>query len=492
MSFTSPVFFLFLPLVLILYLLLPGKARMPLLLTASYLFYAYYDVRLLALIFITTLTSYFAGIAMSRSTALRGKKTAVCITVFVCLGILFFFKYFNFTVEIACSLLHLAGIHIPFEGFSILLPMGISFYIFQTMSYCFDVYSGKIMAEKNLGFYALFVVFFPQLVAGPIERPGDLLPRLKRTPSPARADMEEGFRLFIQGYAKKLLIADTIAPFVNAAYSDIPDAGGAALLAATVLFAIQIYCDFSGYSDIASGCARFLGIHLTENFKYPYQAVSIRDFWGRWHISLTRWLRDYLYIPLGGNRKGIFRQCVNILLTFLISGLWHGANLTYVIWGCIHGFYLILETLFWRKKTLPDKWRLPGRFFTFSLVSFAWIFFRAPSVSAALLVISSIFTDFSLQHLLQGLGASPTQLLILLVIILLLPFLEKLPSLDIFSAPGKLPAPDKPSAPKEYRMPGNRQIGILFFYFVLILVIILSRILSLTTDGATTFIYFQF
>ena len=478
MSFTSPAFIIFLPFIIILLRILPKKARMPFLLASSYFFYAYYDVRFLILILLTTTVSYFSGRIMNRTNSLSVRKCAIAVTILVCIGTLIFFKYFNFFLTSTCSILNLFGISAEFSGFAILLPMGISFYTFQTMSYCFDVYSGKVEAETNFAYYALFIVFFPQLVAGPIERPKDLLPQLHGTLAPQGDDVVQGLRLLLRGYAKKILIADTLALFVNTAYSDIAHASGAALLAATIFFAFQIYCDFSGYTDIARGCALFLGIHLSNNFNHPYRAVSIRDFWSRWHMSLTRWFRDYLYIPLGGNRKGCFRQCVNILLTFLVSGLWHGANITYLIWGGIHGVYLILETLLLKKKTIPARWRPLGRILTFVLVCFAWIFFRAPSLTDALYIITSIFTRFMPQQLLTGLGASSLQFMIVLCTMLLLPYLEQLPALASHKSA------DAFSMAKE--------LGTVLIYFVLILTVILCRILILTTNGSTSFIYFQF
>lgn len=473
MSFTSPVFFLFLPVVLLLYRLCQRRGRILLLLASSYLFYAYYDIRLLILILITTLTSYYAGISIAHTNSPAKKRRFVALTMVVCLGILFFFKYFNFALDTTYSLVRLFGLDAPDIHLNILLPMGISFYTFQTMSYIFDVYAKKIHAERNIGYYALFVVFFPQLVAGPIERPADLIPQLRSKPTPSKEDYSQGLAFLLRGYAKKIILADTLSGYVDTAYGNIPTAGGAALILATVLFAIQIYCDFSGYSDIALGCARFLGIRLTENFHRPYQAVTIRDFWRRWHISLTRWFRDYLYIPLGGNRKGLPRQCVNILLTFLVSGLWHGANLTYVLWGGIHGIYLIIETLLLRKKELPKKYSLLGQCITFPLVCFAWIFFRAPSVNDACLIIATIFTHFDAGNLLDGIGATRMEFLLFTLSILLLPALERLPS----------------------TITANHQLSsirIVLLYYILVLTIVLFRIMVLTTTGSTSFIYFQF
>lgn len=468
MSFTSPVFFIFLPIVLLLYRILPKKYRPVLLLAASYIFYAYYDVRLLTLIFITTIVSYICARCMNTESA-KARKRALIIAIITCLGILFAFKYFNFAVDGVFSILRLFGVNISFDGFDILLPMGISFYVFQTMSYTFDVYRGKYNAESNLGYYALFVVFFPQLVAGPIERPADLLPQLKNAPTPSRQDFAEGFKMFLRGYAKKFLIADFVAVFVNTAYSNPKEAGGAALIVATIMFAFQIYCDFSGYSDIALGCARFMGIRLSENFHSPYSASSIGEFWKRWHISLTRWFTDYLYIPLGGSRKGLPCQCRNIMIVFLVSGLWHGANLTYVVWGGLHGFYLIIEKLISKRKLEHKHNKFFGIIITFTLVCFAWIFFRASSINDALYIIRTIFTNFNGGHLLLGLGITTVELLAALLLICALPLIEKLPTL---------------CRPLQART--------LLFYYILTIAIIICRSYILTGYGSSAFIYFQF
>ncbi len=476
MSFTTPIFFVFLPAVLLLYRQLPHRLRMPLLLAASYLFYAYYDWRLLILIFITTAVSYAAARYMSSKGSKKQRRPALILTMCICLGILFIFKYFNFAVGGIFALSRLFGANADFKGFDIILPMGISFYVFQTMSYVFDVYYGKITAEKNIGFYGLFVVFFPQLVAGPIERPGDLLPQLKASLNPNRHDLSQGMRLLLRGYAKKLLIADFIAGYVDNAYNNPGSAGGMALAVATVLFAVQIYCDFSGYSDIALGCGRLMGIKLTTNFNEPYRAVTIRDFWRRWHISLTRWFTDYLYIPLGGSHKGLVRQCINIIITFLVSGLWHGASLTFIVWGGLHGIYLAAETLILRGRQLSSKSKIPGRIITFLLVCFAWIFFRAGSITDAFGIIRSIAVNPLPGNFMSGLGISQLELITTAALIILLPFIDRLMPLATGS--------DEAHAKVQHKTA--------LIYMILILAIIICRCLVLTDHGATAFIYFQF
>ncbi len=457
MSFVTPVFSLFLPVTVALYWLLPGKLRWILLLAASLLFYAWHNVWLLSLILITILVSYFCARSMEAAETQTGKRRAMIFSTLVCLGILAIFKYLDFAVGSVCSLANLLGAEISFSGLHILLPMGISFYVFQTMSYVFDVYRGTVPAEKHLGYYALFVTFFPQLVAGPIERPENLLPQLKEQRKFQKSDLADAAPYLLRGYCKKVLIADFLAPFVESAYDHIDTAGGFALTVATVLFAVQIYCDFSGYSDIALGCGRLMGIRLTDNFRRPYGAPSIREFWRRWHISLTNWFTDYVYIPLGGSRAGLWKTCRNTLITFLISGLWHGANWTFVLWGGLHGLYLVAERL------LGEKFR-PGKILTFCLVCFAWIFFRSATVSDAFAVIGQIFSPWT-----QGPGLQLRELLTCGLLIGLLPLVEKIPRL-------------------RRDAPGNQWLVYLFGT----LAVVLCRFLALTEYGETSFLYFQF
>lgn len=464
MSFTQPVFLLFLPVVVLLYWLIPGKFRWALLLAASYLFYMYWNPVLVILLLVSTFVDYFCSLGMDdHPQDTKKKKLYLAISIFANLGLLFSFKYLNFFGQTVSSICRLFSIPYAAPAFDLILPVGISFYTFQTMSYTFDVYRGKVRAERHFGHYALFVTFFPQLVAGPIERPGDLLPQLKQPQTFRREYLLEGAHLLLRGYGKKVLIADFLAGFVDSAYSRAAAADGSALALATVFFALQIYCDFSGYSDIAQGCARLMGIRLRDNFRTPYAAASIRDFWRRWHISLTGWFTDYLYIPLGGSRVSTARTCVNIAITFLVSGLWHGANWTYVIWGGLHGLYLILERLFCKKRSI-------GTIPTFLAVCFAWIFFRAATVSDAFAVICSIFSSWDLGATLPDLQMAPAELILCLLFAVLLPFLDRLPKLE----PGK-------------KLPAH---GLLYFF--LTLCILCCRILVLTQHGETAFIYFQF
>ena len=324
MNFTAPAFVLGLPLVVLLHRLLPPRARWVLLLAASLGFYALGSPKALPLLACITLGTYAAALAIGHSKSRVGRKLWLCCAAILCLGCLGVFKY--------------AGLF--GTGPSLLLPAGISFYTFQTLGYVIDVYRGRLAPERHLGYYALFVSFFPQLVAGPIERSTDLLPQLR---DPARRTDSGGWLYILRGFCKKLLLADTAAVFIDTVYAAPGAASGPAAILATVLFAGQIYWDFSGYSDIAVGAAALLGVRLSRNFDHPYQAVSLRDFWHRWHISLTRWFTDYLYIPLGGSRCGAVRCALNTLTVFLLSGLWHGASLHFVVWGGVHGLLLLAE-----------------------------------------------------------------------------------------------------------------------------------------------------
>ena len=303
MNFISLTFVFLFPIVLILYWKLPWKYRELFLLAVSYFFYIKESSWAGGLLLLTTVTTYLAGLAIEKG---RHKKGWLIFTVAVCIGLLIGLKY-----------------SVP--------PVGISFYTFQTMAYVIDVYRGEIAAEKNPRSYALFISFFPQLVAGPIERAGNLLGQLKEKHTKSRAALVNGAWLILRGFYKKVVVADYLAVYVDKVYSSPEKAGGIGAVLGTVFFAIQIYCDFSGYTDIARGAARMMGIRLMENFRHPYRAVSIQDFWRRWHISLTRWFTDYVYIPLGGNRKGFVKQCRNILIVFLLSGFWHGASWNFVV-----------------------------------------------------------------------------------------------------------------------------------------------------------------
>jgi alginate O-acetyltransferase complex protein AlgI len=343
MLFNSIQFLIFFPIVVILWFQLPQKWRNIFLLLASYYFYMCWKTEYLVLILLSTGVDYFAALKIQKSARMKKKKALLYLSLLINLGLLFGFKYFNFFSESMESFFKHINIFYETPHFQVLLPVGISFYTFQTLSYTIDVYRSKTHAEKNFIDFALYVSFFPQLVAGPIERSYRLLPQIKKKHTFSRVRLYSGLRLMLWGFFQKVVIADRLAYYVNEVYNHSDLYHGWTIWVATFFFAFQIFCDFSGYTDIARGAARILGYDIMLNFRRPYFARSIRDFWQRWHISLSTWFRDYVYIPLGGNRVVRWRWYYNLLLTFVISGLWHGANWTFLFWGALHGLYLILS-----------------------------------------------------------------------------------------------------------------------------------------------------
>jgi alginate O-acetyltransferase complex protein AlgI len=349
----------------------------------------------------TIVVDYFAGIFIEKASGKKRRLYLIC-SLIANIGVLCVFKYYNFINENFSFLLHGFGLKNPLPYLSILLPIGLSFHTFQAMSYTIEVYRGNQKAERHFGIYALYVMFYPQLVAGPIERPQNLLHQF-REKHPLDSDrIFAGLKIMIWGFFKKLVIADRLGIYVNVAYENVPQQDGMTLLLATFFFSFQIYCDFSGYSDIAIGAAKVMGFNLMTNFRRPIFAKTTGEFWKRWHISLSTWFKDYLYFPLGGNRVSHSRLYFNLMIVFLISGLWHGANWTYIIWGGINGFYLVFAII---TKKYRDKFntitrinKFPWLFIlyqtaiTFCLITFSRIFFRAKSVEDALTIIKKIFT----------------------------------------------------------------------------------------------------
>jgi len=392
MYFHTWPFVLFFLIVYPIYLILKGT-RFGLLfsLAASYFFYACFNPLYLILIAYSTLLDYMVVMRMERS---RHRKIWLCISIINNLGLLGFFKYGGFVTDNLNVLLASLGIPYAVPAPSILLPVGISFYTFQSMSYVIDYYRGNIEREKNFIRHATYICFFPRLVAGPIERAKNLLPQLRKTPNISMQDVSDGLSLFIVGLFKKVALADYLAIYVDKVYAAPEQFQSPALVLATFLFSWQIYFDFSGYTDMARGLARMMGFHLMLNFNNPYLATDLADFWQRWHISLSSWFKDYVYIPLGGNRKGIFNTYRNMFLTMVISGLWHGAAWTFVIWGVVHALGRSLtreleRTTFYKEK-VP---KLIKQLFVFVFVAFAWIFFRAESISNAWTIVARIFTS---------------------------------------------------------------------------------------------------
>ena len=393
MLFNSWQYALFFPIVFALYWGLPHKFRVYLLLIASYWFYMSWNVKYVVLILFTTLVSYSAALMLERAHTRRVKRVILTLTLFACLGVLFVFKYFNFVTGAIVDFLNMFALHLHPMTLKLLLPVGISFYTFQTLSYVIDVYRGSVKPERNLLVYALFVSYFPQLVAGPIERTNNLLPQIKANHEFCYEQAAYGIKLMTWGFFKKLCIADVLAVYVDKVFSDVYSFRGLSLMLATFFFTVQIYCDFSGYSDIARGCSKMLGIDLMENFRSPYFSASLHEFWSRWHISLSTWFRDYVYIPLGGSRCGKLKHNVNLMITFMVSGLWHGADWTFVIWGMLHGLGQVIENTFTGRESreVHGLARAARVCITFLSVMLAWVFFRAQSLGEAVYVFTHIF-----------------------------------------------------------------------------------------------------
>ncbi len=368
--------------------------RITLLLAASYLFYGAWDWRFTGLLMLSTVVDYTVGRRLEVTDDARRRKRLLIISMAVNLGILGFFKYFGFFVDSFANLMDNLGLGVTPPVLQIVLPVGISFYTFQTMAYTIDVYHRRISATHDFLAFATYVAFFPQLVAGPIERAERLLPQLENPADRLTADdIRTGLALILLGLFKKVAIADALAPYVEQAFSSPDELGWIAVLGGVYAFAFQIYADFSGYSDIARGSARLLGVRLVRNFEQPYLSRNITEFWRTWHISLSEWLRDYLYIPLGGNRRGPRRTTINLFATMLLGGLWHGAAWTFVFWGALHGTYLAVHRT-WRGSVATDRlprigevWKVVA---TFNLVCLAWVFFRADGFGNALDVLARI------------------------------------------------------------------------------------------------------
>ncbi|WMN07697.1 MBOAT family O-acyltransferase [Marivirga arenosa] len=468
MLFNSVEYFLFFFIVIISYYILPSRFRWIILLIASYIFYLAWNTNLIVLILISTLTDYIAGIKIEKG---NHKKLFLSLSILVNLGLLWTFKYLDFSIlNINYLLKPLIGYQIPLV--ELILPMGISFYTFQTLAYTIDVYNGKIKAEKHLGYFALYVTFFPQLVAGPIERAGHLLHQLKQNFKLNSDNLKVGSTIIIWGLFKKVVIADRLALFVDPVFNNPSEHNSLVLIIAIIFFAFQIYCDFSAYSDIAIGSAKILGINLMKNFNSPYFSLSLTEFWKRWHISLSTWFRDYVYIPLGGNRTLKWRTYYNLLLTFLISGFWHGANWTFILWGAIHGMAVVMERIFskYERLKLPNllKWCI-----SFSIVLISWVFFRANSVSDVWIIFNNI-NDLNFSNSYESISAVGINkfdfILSPLVIFLLL-------LVEFFSS----------KRSEEYVFQSLN-----YFKKALVLILVFFCILIFGIEDSNQFIYFQF
>ena len=400
MLFNSIEFFIFLPIVFTLFWSIQSyslRAGNCILLGASYLFYGWWDWRFLSLIAISSLADFLIGQGIASIQTERTRRGLLFASLLVNLGILGFFKYFNFFIDSLVSLHPYIEEQIGYNTLNVILPVGISFYTFQTLSYTIDVYRGKISACKDPLAFFTFVAFFPQLVAGPIERASHLLPQFQKK---SKFDTDwafSGIQLIVWGFFKKVVIADNCAVLVDPIFTDYASQSSISLVLGAILFGIQIYCDFSGYSDIAIGTARLLGFDLMTNFRFPYLSSNIAEFWRRWHISLSTWFRDYVYIPLGGSRGSRLKITQNVIIVFMVSGLWHGANWTFVFWGLIHAILFLPLILLGSNKNNGSQNRVIIRILkslgTFSVVCLAWIFFRAESLPVAVEYIQFIFSN---------------------------------------------------------------------------------------------------
>ncbi len=400
MLFNSMEFLIFYPIVTLGYFLLAQKYRWFWLLAASCYFYMFFKPIYILILGVTIVIDYFVGVNLVK---FKGKKRKwlLVASIIANVGILAVFKYYNFFVGNVNALFATAGMGARLGYLNILLPIGLSFHTFQAMSYTIEVYRGNQQPEKHFGIYALYVMFYPQLVAGPIERPQSMLHQFKEKKTFNQADVSYGLKLMLWGLFKKIVVADRLAVYVGSAYDNYINQTGSTLIVATFFFAIQIYCDFSGYSDIARGAAKTMGFDLMINFRRPYLAANITDFWRRWHISLSSWFKDYVYFPLGGNKVRLVQWCRNILIVFLLSGIWHGANWTFVIWGLIHGLVTIAHKLvekfdekpgnvFVKKLLLLFSWKPLAVVINFAIVTFAWVFFRAANVEQAFGIVGKM------------------------------------------------------------------------------------------------------
>lgn len=468
MLFNSFEFTWFLPLVFALYWAVPKqwlKLQNALLLLASYVFYGWWDYRFLALIAFSTVIDYWVAKQLHKTPYQHQKKYWLALSIAVNLGVLGYFKYANFFIESTVVVLQQFGLQPHVSTLQVILPVGISFYTFQTLSYTIDVYKQKLQPSESLLNFATYVSFFPQLVAGPIERATHLLPQIHQTRVFNAALAIQGVQRIIWGLVKKVVVADQLAPIVNQAFGNAQGASSFELGIAAIYFAFQIYGDFSGYSDVAIGTAQLFGIQLKENFRFPYLATNISDFWHRWHISLSTWFRDYVYIPLGGSKHGQTKALRNIMVIFLVSAFWHGANFTFIVWGAIHAvLYLPLFILGNNRKHLQEDFKNPIKHslsivYTFLLVTLAWIFFRADSISQAVEIYSRIF-QFSGPIIVPKLWWLP----ILLI------------ALEVIMQHQQLLVPQF----------NNRNLNVVLYASLLLLLVMNA------TNDSSTFIYFQF
>ena len=450
-----------------------------LILVSSYFFYGWWDFRFLSLIFLSTLTDYTIGICLGKTIKDKIRKRLLFCSLLFNLGLLGVFKYYNFFIDSFVEGFSFFNVQISLSTINIILPVGISFYTFQTLSYTIDVYRKKLSPLSDFISFATFVAFFPQLVAGPIERATNLIPQLLNKRKFNYLQSVQGIRLIIYGMFKKVVIADSLAFMVDRIFEDYTQFDGGVLWLGAIYFAIQIYCDFSGYSDIAIGTAKLFGIELMSNFKFPYFSRNIGEFWRRWHISLSSWFQAYIYVPLGGSRQGKYKTIINVFIVFLISGFWHGANWTFILWGILHAVIFIPllvlgQNTKYKNTILAEHSKLPSlkEFFSvlsvFSIVTFCWIFFRSESITDAFGFIGRIFTDFSYLSYSHPMGYRMIDYYILILFFVFYEFLIR----------------------KDERSPFNFKSKVL--RFIIYAVIIFCMLLFYDDNIDRSFIYFQF
>lgn len=468
MLFNSLHFLIFLPLIVALYYLVPHRFRWMLIFVGSCYFYMVFVPKYILILFFIILVDYIAALTIEKVEG-RLRFFYLLASLAANIGLLSFFKYFNFLNENLVTVFSLFGKEFHPVNLNILLPIGLSFHTFQSMSYTIEVYRGKQKAERHLGYFANYVLFFPQMVAGPIERYDTLGNELRKEAKPLYQNFSDGFKLILFGLFIKMTVADNIAPFVNQVYNDPSKHNSSQILGAVFLFSIQIYADFFGYSTIALGSARLLGIKIMDNFKTPYLSRSVSEFWTRWHISLSTWFRDYLYISLGGNRVGIPRWCLNIMIVFMVSGLWHGASWTFVVWGALHGIMLLLEraasSIF--KFEIKPEWNFINVLLTiktFVITSFIWIFFRAENFEKAKQIIKGLIRNWEIPPV----EASVSMALIMSLVILLT---------DLFLYRGRFDL-----LLNKFKTPYRWAVYTILVFFVM----------ALSGTQKFTFIYFQF
>lgn len=473
MLFNTLSFALFMTVVFLVYWILPHRFRWIVLLVANTYFYISFDVKFLIVLLFTTVASFAVGIAMENQNVQKKKKILLIAGIVSVLVFLFAFKYLNFAIASVETILKAFAIPVHETTLKLLMPAGISFYSFQMVGYLVDVYRGKIKAEHHFGKYAIFLSFFPNISSGPIERAGHFIPQIDAEKKFDYNGVVYGSRLLLWGMLKKAVFVDKLAQYADIVFNNVYEFSGLSFVLATFFYTFQIYCDFSAYSDMAIGIAKMLGFDLSVNFRSPYFATSITDFWSRWHISLSTWFRDYVYIPLGGNRVSKFRRNLNLLITFLVSGLWHGANWTFVLWGGIHGVCQVIEKTvkeFGHRHTnkkaqeamsgkgtsaneaslesviasdnsaLKLVKKVLSMIVTFCIVSYAWMFFRANSIADALYMAQNMFTDLSLSNALMQMAMGyGTVLKILIAIVFIMVFDYFNQKSDVLKWVGKLP-----------------------------------------------------